>query len=91
MYDIPPSKTIVKRVSGCLEDDQGKDHFGDLDLVVLKMFVDKISGVAKSPVTGIRRWYGTGLPNGKYTAKFPFEGKVQHLPQRMVSGVLRNG
>jgi hypothetical protein len=90
MYGMPPSKTIVKRVSGYLEDEQGKDHSGDLDLVVLEMFVDEISGVAKSQVTGIRHWYGAELPNGKYTAKFPFEGKVKHLPQRMVSGVLRN-
>lgn len=87
---MPPSKTIVVRVSGYLEGEDGKDHSVELDLEVLEMFVDPIAGVAKRQVTGIRHWQGAKLPDGKYTAKFPFEGKMQHLPQRMVSGVLRN-
>jgi|HubBroStandDraft_1064217.scaffolds.fasta_scaffold12321_7 hypothetical protein len=84
------SKTFVTRVSGSLEGEDGIDHSVELDLEVLEMFVNEISGVAKRQVTGIRDWHGAKLPDEKYTAKFPFEGKMQRLPQRMVKGILRN-
>lgn len=87
---MPPSKTVVQRVNGNLEDEHGTDHSVELDIEVLETFVDQITGIAKREVSGIRHWHGAKLPDGNYVVKFLFEGKMQRQLKRMVKGVLRN-
>lgn len=84
------SRTAVKRVSGYLEDEHGKDHLVSLDIEVLYTFVHEVSEVIKK-ATGIQAcWVGAELPDGNYIAKFSYEGQTYRWPKRMVGGVLRH-